>query len=364
MLHHPCVHLSRQQGLLGFLALVVAAILGATGALFLSGDHSPPTSAVTSSSPSASPSPAASPSPSPALPALDEQALRSAPVPALCGHPAGTLVDGHLPGTPPGEGGVELRETAFGDLDGDGVAEGVAVIACAQGNSVVRTVHVYKSPLAYVARVDAGATHSSPISITGVLVAGGLVEVSARSFGTDDPRCCPKAYLVQRFRLQGGALKLEPPTGVSRSARLTGDGWGIVRVGATYAELARATGLPVEINSIDDPDVDKAPCTYVGLVGAGNVGIIGGEGKVRAVVFDRPGVLSKSGVGVGATEQQVLSVYGSRAQRARNEYSQIQDVVVAAGAGRVVRFEFDERHLVSSMHGGETGFALLVEGCA
>jgi hypothetical protein len=225
-------------------------------------------------------------------------------------------------------------------------------------------VHVYQNPLAYVGRADAGTTLPKPIAITGVKVANGVVEVAARYPGDDDPRCCPKGYVVQRFRLVGTGLKLEPPVGVARTARLTGDGWGTVRVGVTYAELARATGLPVVITSIDDPDVEKAPCTYVQLVGADSFGLVGGEGKVRAVTFEKPGVLSKSGVGVGSTEQQVLAVYGSRAQRSPNEYSPIQDVVVAAGTGRVVRFEFDDQHRVGTMHGGETDFALLAEGCA
>jgi hypothetical protein len=299
------------------------------------------------------------------MPAFDRLALRRAPVPSLCGHPAGALVDGHLPGTPPGEAGVELRETAFGDLNGDGRAEGVAVLSCTQGTTVVRTVHVYRNPLAYLARVDAGATLGRPIAITDVRVASGLVEVSARYPDKDDPRCCPTGYVVQRFRLQGSAMKLQPPIGGSRTARLTGDGWSTIRAGATYAELARATGLPVTIVSLDDPKVDTAPCTYVELGGSfTGFSIVGGAGKVRAVVFSKPGVLSKSGVGVGSTEQQVLTAYGSRAQRVSNEYTPIQDVVVQAGAGHVVRFEFDEQHVVKDMHGGETEFAMLAEGCA
>jgi hypothetical protein len=291
--------------------------------------------------------------------------MRRAPVPSLCGQRAGTLVNGHLPGTPPGEAGVELRQTSFGDLDGDGQAEAVAVLSCTQGSTVVRTVHIYRHPLAYVARVDAGATLGKPISITSVRVTSGLVEVSARYPGKDDQRCCPKGYVVQRFKLQGNLVKLLPPTGGSRTARLTGDGWSTIRAGATYAELARATGLPVTITTLDNPDVDTAPCTYVELGGDfPGFSIVGGTGKVRAVVFSKPGVVSKSGVGVGSTEQQVLAAYGARAQRVRNEYSQIQDVVVQAGTGRILRFEFDEQLVVKDMHGGETDFAMLVEGCA
>jgi hypothetical protein len=360
---------TRQQKLLAFSSLAVVAAIGTTAGLMLVGGGSSTPHAATSTSPSPSPSrsPVASPSPSPSptMPAFDRLALRRAPVPSLCGHPAGTLVDGHLPGTPPGEAGVQLGDTAFGDLDGDGQAEGVAVIGCALGTTVVRTVHVYRNPLAYVARADAGATLGKPIAITGVRVTAGVLEVSARYPDKDDAACCPTGYVVQRFRLQSGTMKLQPPIGGSRTARLTGDGWSTIRVGATYAELARATGLTVTISSLDDPNVDTAPCTYVELGGTfPGFSIVGGAGKVRAVVFSKPGVFSKSGVGVGSTEQQVLTAYGSRAQRVTNQYSPIQDVVVQAGPGHVVRFEFDDQHVVKDMHGGETQFAMLVEGCS
>src|SRR5689334_19447305 len=107
-------------------------------------------SAAPSPTPSPAPAPVPSPSASPSAAALDALAMRRAPVPSLCGQRAGTLVNGHLPGTPPGEAGVELRQTSFGDLDGDGQAEAVAVLSCTQGSTVVRTVHIYRHPLAYV----------------------------------------------------------------------------------------------------------------------------------------------------------------------------------------------------------------------
>ena len=91
--------------------------------------------------------------------------------------------------------------------------------------------------------------------------------------------------------------------------------------------------------------------------------VVGGAGRVRAVVFGAPGILSKSGVGVGSTEAEVLGTYGS-ASRVPNTYGSVEDVLVPAGAGRSLRFEFDEDRRVCRMHAGETDYALLVEGCA
>lgn len=60
----------------------------------------------------------------------------------------------------------------------------------------------------------------------------------------------------------------------------------------------------------------------------------------------------------------MLAAYGDRAERVQNTYGPIDDVVVAAGNGRIVRFEFDESRVVHSMHAGETEYAALIEGCA
>lgn len=67
--------------------------------------------------------------------------LLSAPVPSLCEHPAGTLVDGKLPGAAPNLGGVwlawankrEASTVALGDLDGKPGDEIAAVINCNRG---------------------------------------------------------------------------------------------------------------------------------------------------------------------------------------------------------------------------------------
>jgi hypothetical protein len=74
-------------------------------------------------------------------PAMTAKDLYHAPVPSLCRHPAGTLVDGSLPGIPEQDGHVDLRARSgptantlvFGDLTGDGTVDAAAVFACSRG---------------------------------------------------------------------------------------------------------------------------------------------------------------------------------------------------------------------------------------
>ncbi|MGQ0631860.1 MAG: hypothetical protein ACT4P1_12530 [Sporichthyaceae bacterium] len=71
---------------------------------------------------------------------LDLRELESLAIPSVCGHPAGSLVNGRLPGIAPGQGDVTLASTAFpgrfkdfttfGDLTRDGVADTVVVLKC------------------------------------------------------------------------------------------------------------------------------------------------------------------------------------------------------------------------------------------
>lgn len=70
-------------------------------------------------------------------PPINVDQLLTAPVPSLCEHPAGTLVDGELPGIPEMDGGVsvdlDLRPPVIADLDGDATEEIVAVFDCNRG---------------------------------------------------------------------------------------------------------------------------------------------------------------------------------------------------------------------------------------
>lgn len=370
--------------LLALLAVVLAGAAGAGTVLAVQaagsdGPSRPVTAASPDAGPSVSPTPSSSPSParsaspsasptsSPtrvAVPALDVAALRRAPVPSLCGHPAGRLVDGHLPGTPRGEGGVELSDTSFGDLDGDGVVEGAALVSCSQGNSVETSVHLYRSGLRPLGQVEHDQGLDDPFAATSVRITGRRLQVAGRSYDSDDARCCPSGLLVRRFRLRGSTVSLAPPPGLDDDAVLTGDGLGSVRVGDLYLELGRATGLRISLDSLEDGQPEDASCAYVGVGDSDAVSVMGGSGKVRAVVVSGRGVRSRSGIGVGDTEAEVLRAYGDRADRVPNEYVDVDDVVVAAGPGRILRFEFDEDHVVTTVHAGEVEFASLVEGCA
>jgi len=83
---------------------------------------------------------AGAPAPDPGPAARVEQAdLLAAPVPSLCGHPAGELVDGMLPGIPPGEGVVWIYVDENGRIPAGRVAYG----PLGRGSEVDAAVAVY-----------------------------------------------------------------------------------------------------------------------------------------------------------------------------------------------------------------------------
>lgn len=87
-------------------------------------------------SPSGSPS-ASPPSASAARPTLTRADLADAAIPAVCDHPAGTLVNGALPGIPEGSGGATLTEDseqlAFRSDPGAGQVAAAVVVHCDMG---------------------------------------------------------------------------------------------------------------------------------------------------------------------------------------------------------------------------------------
>lgn len=294
--------------------------------------------------------------------------LRNVPVPSLCEHPAGTLVDGTLPGVAEQDGFVQAVDAELADLDGDRSPEGIVTVQCTYGgNADYLGVHVYRRGRVYVGRADLEGSRpvkrSRGISYSDVEVVGRLLRITGYDTDDDDATCCASIAIVKDFAYRSG--KLVPQAGTPPTLRdpLRPDGWGKLLVGATYEDAARTTGWPVDVDTIDgDTDDFSAGCAYVGLEGApGQVGAMGGDGRIGAIVTSEPGVRTAEGVGVGSALQEVLDAYGD-VERVDNEYLATDDVVV--GDDEVLRFEVDETDHVVALHAGQRGFAMLIEGCA
>jgi hypothetical protein len=147
-----------------------------------------------SSTPTAAPAttPAAMPA---AAVKLDD--LLSAPVPELCKHEPGNLVNGELPGQDPRFGHVSVAKhqapsdgywVTFGDLTGDGVVDGALVTACSAGGVPwPATVQLYSSGPTRLGGVDlSDLTHGGRETVTGLSIADGVVHVSWRTQGPND----------------------------------------------------------------------------------------------------------------------------------------------------------------------------------
>lgn len=297
--------------------------------------------------------------------------LRNAPVPSLCEHPAGRLVDGSLPGLPPGSGEVTLVDTLLGDLDGDGRNEGVATMQCTYGgNANYLGVWVYGRGPTLLGRADIEGSRpiqrSRGVSLGEVRIVDGQLEVNGLDGDEDDSTAGPSVYLSRRFTVSGGRVTAVPVTAPRAAEPLTGDGWGSWRVGDSYGVAARLTGWSMDVDDINGDDPGGSECTYVHADGAPDeVFAQGGSGTIRSVVTHAPGLKTAKGVGVGSSEADVLTAYGSAVRRTDNEYVEIDDVVVEAGPDRVLRFQFDdEDRRVIALHGGEVSWAMLIEGCA
>jgi pimeloyl-ACP methyl ester carboxylesterase len=145
--------------------------------------------------------------------------LASAPVPSLCEHPAGTLVNGRLPGIPENQGTVELRPTlaggpgyAFGDLTGDSVRDAAVVVDCDQGGVPwPESVQLYRSGNGQVQRL--GGVSLEEISsqhgaggrdgVHSITTANQAVTVHWSSNRPSDFGCCATLDLTAQLRWNG-----------------------------------------------------------------------------------------------------------------------------------------------------------------
>lgn len=150
---------------------------------------------------------------------LDASDLLSVPVPSLCEHPAGRLVDGSLPGIPEHDGivqlGVRVRPTrqedlvAFGDLTGDGVSDAAAVIVCHRGGVAWGdSVQLYKSDLSRLGGVTLTdiSREQGRDAVYEIAIRDARVAVKWTANRNSDSGCCPTLDWSARLGLAGREL--------------------------------------------------------------------------------------------------------------------------------------------------------------
>jgi len=146
--------------------------------------------------------------------------LMSAPVPGLCRHNAGDLVNGQLPLQDPHNGYVAIAHksatddsprVAFGDLTGDGVDDGAMVTACTAGGvGWPATVQLYSEGPTRLGGIDLGdVTHGGRETVTDLSISNGVVHVSWITQGPGEPACCGTVKMAGDLRVNGPGVDIE-----------------------------------------------------------------------------------------------------------------------------------------------------------
>jgi hypothetical protein len=158
------------------------------------------------------------PSPVPGTPAGNVVTLAdllSAPVPGLCRHDPGNLVNGQLQDSHPGS--VTIARTtdngykvAFGNLTGDGNTDAAMVTDCSAGGVPwSETVQLYTAGPVRLGGVDLGdLTHSREV-VSDLSISDGVAHVTWMANGPNDAECCPTIKMTADLRWDGSNVSAQ-----------------------------------------------------------------------------------------------------------------------------------------------------------
>jgi len=202
---------------------------------------------------------------------ITEADLLAAPVPSLCGHPAGTLVDGRLPGIPPGEGVVWIfvdesgripaGRVAYGDLGPDvGNGAAVAVYCDRGGASWPEAVVLYGPGPTYLGHVVLSDLTPGRQSVVSLAVADGVVRVGfVNSWAADEVGRRGRVDGTVALTLVGGEVR-------AGDLRLVDE-----RPTADQAVAAAVAGDTAELGEVALADAATALVDLVARLQAGGV---------------------------------------------------------------------------------------------
>lgn len=146
--------------------------------------------------------------------------------------------------------------------------------------------------------------------------------------------------------------------------RLSTAGYGPARFGMTLDEAARALGVELVV----DGAVDEPLCYYTRPVPAiEGLMVMVSEGRVVRFDVDAPGVVTRSGLGVGDDEARVLEVLGSASVEVTPHKYAAPDgnylTIWSADRQAAVRFE-TLNGKVTTFYAGRVPEVTYVEGCS
>lgn len=172
--------------------------------------------------PSKKPAPAPKPQPKATLSA---EAMLTAPVPSLCGQPAGTLVDGRLPGIAPARVQIAQldgarRTESFHTFTAEGKTYGALVIQCDNGGVPwAQRVVVYDANVKVVGAIafDALLGDGRQVVVGATVTEGGVRYAVDGTRADGDPACCGSIQAFVTVDVQDGKVVTSPDTILPRN---------------------------------------------------------------------------------------------------------------------------------------------------
>jgi hypothetical protein len=147
------------------------------------------------------------------------------------------------------------------------------------------------------------------------------------------------------------------------AAHLTPAGWGVVKIGMSQAQVAKALGSKLEGEPIENEQV----CVEKVSPGHPDMWFMFQKGKLtRISVGEKSRVTTPRGIGIGATAGEVRRKYAKGLQAEPHHYLDLPGEYLTywtAPKKRGVRFETDVKRRVETIHAG-TDSIEYVEGCA
>lgn len=209
--------------------------------------------------------------------------LMNAPVPSLCEHPAGVLVDGQLPGIAENEGRVFLdtgvspniphERVAYGSLSDQPIAAAVAMTCSRGGTPWPEAVVLYDKNTNYLGHVSLGDLAVGRQSVIYITITDGVVHVSfTGSEGNGDAACCGRVDGTIDLSLVDGTVQTsnlnlvdERPTAERvLQAAIDGDEVTLGEISAKSA-TTMLTGL---VEFVGNKDLTVGNCGPVGSSGS------------------------------------------------------------------------------------------------